>query len=355
VVAAVVVVAIVAGALYYYVSTTQKSSQTLTIGTWGGLWATALQPIANQFTQQTGIKVVFSQYAGPSALVLATLKAEAPNYKIDVILAGESVSLRAANAGYTVPLNSSAVPSLSNVPDQYQGRVNGTLYYAGIYSVTDEIAYRSDKVPAPSSIHDLLNPAYKGKIAVPQPIFSPGEMLTQFAMANGGNETNIQPGFTFATQLANSGNLAYVYPDDATVKNLLSTGQAYAAWGITSDFYDLNQSGVPIQVVKHFSDAPTIIAFDTVSVVKGPNEKAAMQFVSFFLNPTNNGQYASTLGLNPVNSQSPLNSSLSYWGLTSSEAAQYGYHVDPSIVAKNADNWTQQWNTQVVPLVKPPS
>jgi putative spermidine/putrescine transport system substrate-binding protein len=83
------------------------------------------------------------------------------------------------------------------------------------------IGYDSAKVPAPTSIQDLLGTAFKSKVALAgDPTQSNqglnGVMMT--AIANGGSTSDISKGVDFFHQLKQKGNFVPVVGTDATVK-----------------------------------------------------------------------------------------------------------------------------------------
>lgn len=88
--------------------------------------------------------------------------------------------------------------------------------YTGFMS----IGYDAGKVPPPTSVDDLLKPAYKGKVALNG---NPTRALAGFAgvmmaaIAHGGSLTDIAPGVTFFHNLKVAGNFLPVDPTPATI------------------------------------------------------------------------------------------------------------------------------------------
>jgi putative spermidine/putrescine transport system substrate-binding protein len=97
---------------------------------------------------------------------------------------------------------------------------NGTWVndYGGYMS----IGYDAGKVPAPTSVADLLGPAYKGKVALNGDPTQAGAAFSGVVMAalgNGGSADDISKGVEFFGQLKKAGNFLPVDPTPATIES----------------------------------------------------------------------------------------------------------------------------------------
>ena len=94
-------------------------------------------------------------------------------------------------------------------------------YWTGDYWGAISIGYNSNLVsPGPKTWKDLLNPAYKSKVALNgSPLTSGSAVAGVFsaALANGGSLNNVQPGVDFFAQLKSSGNFIPVQSTPSTV------------------------------------------------------------------------------------------------------------------------------------------
>jgi putative spermidine/putrescine transport system substrate-binding protein len=96
---------------------------------------------------------------------------------------------------------------------------NGT--WVNDYGGDMSIGYNAKVVPAPTTVADLLKPAYKGKVALngdptaAGAAFS-GVMMT--SLGNGGSADDISKGVDFFKQLKAAGNFLPVDPNPATIK-----------------------------------------------------------------------------------------------------------------------------------------
>jgi putative spermidine/putrescine transport system substrate-binding protein len=84
------------------------------------------------------------------------------------------------------------------------------------------IGYDAGKVPAPTTVADLLKPEYAGKVALngdPTQAAAGFNGVLMAALANGGSADDIAPGVEFFRQLKAAGNLLPVDPTPATIES----------------------------------------------------------------------------------------------------------------------------------------
>jgi len=132
----------------------------------------------------------------------------------DVFDLGTSVAL--ANTTMFAPYK---VATWSDIPDALK-EAAGTWVndYGGYMS----IGYDAAKVPAPTTVKDLLGSGYKGKVALNGDPTQAGAAFNGVVMAslgNGGSADNIAPGVDFFAQLKKAGNFLPVDPTPATIES----------------------------------------------------------------------------------------------------------------------------------------
>jgi len=85
------------------------------------------------------------------------------------------------------------------------------------------IGYDAGKVPAPTTVQDLLKPAYKGKVALNgDPTMVGGAAfngVVMTAISQGGSADDISKGVAFFTSLKNAGNFLPIDPTSATIES----------------------------------------------------------------------------------------------------------------------------------------
>jgi putative spermidine/putrescine transport system substrate-binding protein len=111
------------------------------------------------------------------------------------------------------------VSTFADVPDTLKD-ASGTWVndYGGYMS----IGYDSSKVPAPTSVADLLKPEYKGKVALngdPTQAGAAFNGVVMAALGSGGSADDIAPGVDFFSKLKKAGNFLPVDPTPATIES----------------------------------------------------------------------------------------------------------------------------------------
>ena len=137
------------------------------------------------------------------------------------------------------------IPDYAKDPDG-----NWMCWYTGTIS----FAVNTALVPnVPKSWADLLKPEYKGTVAISDPRNAAQGSMTVLAaaLANGGSETNIDPGLKYFDDLNKAGNLTSVAPSKANIEKgeaKISILWDYNALPVRDDLAAASPA-VPIEVV----------------------------------------------------------------------------------------------------------
>ena len=171
--------------------------------------------IIKGFGDKYGIKITSANPNGSSQDEVNAIKQLAGTDRApDVVDVGMAVAL--ANTTMFAPYQ---VATWKDIPDA-QKEPTGLWYqdYGGFMS----IGYDSAKVPAITSVQDLLKPAFKGKVALngdPTKANAALNGVMMTSLANGGSADDISKGVDFFHQLKQVGNFVPVQATTATVKN----------------------------------------------------------------------------------------------------------------------------------------
>ena len=165
------------------------------------------------FAQKYGIKVNSAQPdASSQEEINAANQLRGTERAPDVFDLGANVALR--NTDLFAPY---MVATWDDIPDELKDP-NGLWVsdYGGYMS----IGYDADAVPAVTSVADLLNPEYRGRVALngnPTQAAAGFNGVMMAALANGGSADDIAPGVEFFRQLKEAGNFLPVDPTPATI------------------------------------------------------------------------------------------------------------------------------------------
>ncbi|MEV6348705.1 ABC transporter substrate-binding protein [Actinoplanes sp. NPDC051851] len=171
--------------------------------------------IIKAFGDKYGIKVVSAQPDGSSQdEINAADQLKGQDTAPDVFDLGGSVAT--ANTAKFAPYK---VSTWGDIADSQK---ESTGLYVNDYGGYMSIGYDSAKVPAPTSVADLLKADYKGKVALngdPTQAGSAFGGVQAVSLAQGGTVDDVTKGVDFFKQLKAAGNFLPVDPTSATIES----------------------------------------------------------------------------------------------------------------------------------------
>ena len=238
-------------------------------------------PILDAFEAKTGIEVVpvYDTESSKTTGLVNRLIAEKDRPRADVFWNNEVIqTIVLKNKGL---LEVYVSPSSAPLPAAFK---DSEGYWAGIAARGRVIIYNTDLVSdPPQSIHDLLDPTWRGKAAIAKPLFGTTATHGASLFALWGPEK------AKAFFQGVKDNDIAVLPGNSTVRDLVARGEY--AWGLT-DTDDANGAvvdGFPVKWI--FPDQGegqdgTLIIPNTVALIKNaPHKDAAQQLIDYLLSP----------------------------------------------------------------------
>lgn len=144
----------------------KKPAETVTLYT--SVDQQAAKPIIDQFTRDTGIRVVLQtdSEATKSVGLAEKLRAEKANPIAHVYWGNEVFhTVNLAEEGIFAPLT--GLPELNAIPEQFK---DAQQRWAGVGLRARVLAVNENAGPVVGTIYDLINPTYKGKVAIARPL-----------------------------------------------------------------------------------------------------------------------------------------------------------------------------------------
>lgn len=171
--------------------------------------------VISTFTTKYGIKVNSSQPdASSQEEINAATQLKGQSKAPDVFDVGQAVA--GANTTMFAPYK---VATFDQVPASLKDP-SGT--WVNDYGGYMAIGFDKGKVPAPTTVKDLLGAAYKGKVALngdPTQAGAAFAGVAMVALGNGGSADDISKGVEFFTALKKAGNFLPVDPTPATIQS----------------------------------------------------------------------------------------------------------------------------------------
>jgi putative spermidine/putrescine transport system substrate-binding protein len=259
--------------------------------------------VVEPFSKETSVEVKIKLGSPGEWLTNALVNRRRP--EIDVLFLPYPENIRAVMEGICEPLVESDIPNLKHVHPAILQQFKG--FGAGMDYVANAIAYRTDMVDKePKSWKDLWDPAYKGKLIIPD-INAIGiwEMLVISARVHGGGEGNMDPALEGIRALKS--NVRKFYKSSVDLQQLLEAGEAgIAAVTPSNRGYDMVDSGKPIKFVIPTEGAS--IGMVSFHIPKNsPNADISKKFINFALSKKPQEDFANGMNAGPTTTYAVLN------------------------------------------------
>jgi iron(III) transport system substrate-binding protein len=245
----------------------------------------------NETTNNEFVKAFKAAYPGVEVDLLpmaaagelqTRIRTEKASPKCDVFIGGSSefhdpLGKEGLLEAYKSP-NAANIDAAFKDPNGYW-----TGWYIGIFGFlynTDRFAKEMAGVKKPTTWDDLLDPAWKGKLAYPDPVKTGGGyifMATQIFRFNRDEDKAME----YMKKL--HANIAQYTGTATQVIQLVSQGQFIGGLNWAHDILTTKAQGLPVELI-----VPEMTGFEigAVSIVKGgPNPIAARAFVDWVLTP----------------------------------------------------------------------
>ncbi len=250
--------------------------QTLTVGTFGGSWKDRICKYICPKIEAEGGKVQF--VTGNPRNLLAKLVAargqDEPPF--DVVEITDATWPLVLAAGFVEKMDPANVPNVADMDAKLHDAYKAANWMTQEGFIVNLEKLKELGVPRPTRYKDLLNPALKGKVTLPD--ISVNTALTSiagFAAEKGGDEHNIEPGLELIRDL---GVFAF-WTSGTQITQMMKSGDvvvaaAHAGWGVR-----LHDAGVPVGMVHPVvKDKVGLASVGYAGLVKGTKRKALAEF-----------------------------------------------------------------------------
>jgi putative spermidine/putrescine transport system substrate-binding protein len=317
---------------------------TITVAGAGGSFAAAIPTVNSQFTQATGIKV---QYLPVTSLAagLAQMQAQKSHQTYDVFLANEITLL--ADTSMWLPIPKDQMPNYKNLPAALQSEKTPNNLFIPYSASAQGLEYNKQVFDqkgwkAPTSYTDLLDPKYKGHIAIfPASFAGTSGLMAQLAPLYGGNYNNVTGEFDkFWTKL--KPNVYTVVATSPLLDTAFTSGNAWISYNTTVRIKLLNDQSFPAA----FATPKEGIQFvnGTAGVLKdGPNNPGAIAYLNFLLSDRVQAELATLVGTSPIGVNGKVPDNLKQYFPNPNDQKNAFYPDWAQVVARLPD-WVNRFN-----------
>jgi putative spermidine/putrescine transport system substrate-binding protein len=311
----------------------------LTATGFGGTTQDLFQKVAfDPFDQATGAKT--TQVPLQSADGFARMRAEKGNPQIDLFQFSGGQELLAKQEGLTETLTT--VPTAADLGAMFK---DPQSQWVATAVIAEGILYNTDKIKdPPASYNDFLKPDYQGHVAFPALSNSYGvDFLVMLARANGGGETNIDPGFDAMKKISEK---ATIFKAAAEVPTLFSQGDIWIMPYDASNAFRARDSGLPVGFATPKEGSPAV--FITAQVAKGSkNADVAQAAIDYVLQPNVQAAIAQGLRWAPVNPKAQLPPDVAKDVPSGEEGLKKLVVLDHDTITAQRPDWTDRFNREI--------
>lgn len=266
------------------IGSSQASSETLVIYGWvGPNEAGFRKEFFPAFEKKYGVKIEY--LSASSFLNYGKLKAERNNPQADVAMMDDMILDQARKDDLLQPLDTSIVTTLDDIkPDaRFKDNMGVGIGYNVVSMYYNTKILQEKGIAPPTSWNDLLRPDFKGRVVIRNITSSYGlYALLMLARANGGSDTNPEPGFLKMKEMAS--NVISFPTSHGPLAQMTLQGDAWIGVTGLGEAQEFVDKKAPI---KFFLPKEGAIAMvEAAGVVKGaPHAKLAQQFIAELTSP----------------------------------------------------------------------
>jgi putative spermidine/putrescine transport system substrate-binding protein len=274
---------------------------------------------------------------------VALMRAQKDDVQVDVMMMDEVGAAQANAEGLYQPLDPAKIPNLGKLYPQF--RIEGDPYTKFMY-VSQALVYNTDQIPdEPTSWKALWDPAYQGRVAIPDITTSHGSFfLLTAADMNGGGVENVQPGFELIKDLKPS--IVTFYTQHAQLAQLFTQGDVWITSWTTDRSQAMIDNGAPIAWT--IPEESAYIIDSTIGIAKGTkNVAAAEKYIDFVLGNEAQAANAANTYLAPVNSEVELPPEVAAKLPVGEGVLENLKRTDWDYVTTVRPDWTRQWNREI--------
>lgn len=326
-----------------------QENKTIYVQTWGGsLGESFKKNVVEPFEKASGYQVELSY--GMAADAVAKVRGQRANPQVDVAMMGQTEAAVLWKEGLLDPLTPAEITNLATLSKLAVYAQGDQVYYAGMYGYVLELIYRTDMISKRvTSWKDLLSPEFAGEVMFSSPAILSAHSQVMMARAFGGDEHNMEPGWTALKDLAP--NLSAVYRSDAETYNLIASGEAAIGPALMYTTLELQKAGVPVERVTPAEGSP--VSWDGVSLVKGsPNPEGAKKFINFMLSVPIIEAHVNAIGTIPGAEGVTLSPELAAALPSTPEERERLLRLDDEAISQSKADWIAIWDREIVPLMK---
>jgi putative spermidine/putrescine transport system substrate-binding protein len=294
---------------------------------------------AKPFTKATGVETTL--VANSSVQAAAKLRATKGAPEFDIAYIDSEIAVPLAKEGLLEKLDFSFIP---NKGDILPSAFDPGGFFAQMMGAGTIIAYNPKLVEKPTSWADVLDPKYKGKIALPDITGTAGvQFLLAVNKMKGGTLDNVNPGFDAIKAIKDHVVMYYTQADQ--IVPLLERGDIVMAPWYIDRVGSAADAGVSVAL--SYPKEGAVGIKPTIAIPAGTKNKAeAMKYIENEFSEASQKCFADRKYGAPVNLKvTPSEKAAKI--LPSREDIEKFWYIDLDVLAAKRPEWTARWQREI--------
>lgn len=321
------------------------AERTLVVTAFGGNWERGLkEAVVKPFEKEHNVRVVVT-LPGDSAEIMAKLRAEKNNPKMDVVLIGGGLDVVALKEGLLTPFDPTELSNYKDIYEIARNPVAGLGPSVGFAGV--KLAYNTKRVTsAPTSWEALWDERYKGRVGMMNMSNNGGIMLLYLmSMLNGGSIDNTEPGFKKLATL--KANKPYFFESNPAAVDMFVQERLWISPMFDGRVAGLVKEGFPIRMTCPVEGC--FVTHTYANLVAGSqNADLAKAFINKFISAEAQGTFATISGSGPVNKKTTLAPEVAQNVIYGPDEVAKLISLPWSEVNSRRDQWVERWNREIL-------
>jgi putative spermidine/putrescine transport system substrate-binding protein len=283
------------------------------------------------------VKIVYKGYP-TSAEILSSLRAEKKSPTTNVAILDYSVSKTANAEGLFAKVDPAQIPNLADLEAK---AIDPDGFGPNVMNDSLAIVYNTGSgAVAPTSIADLADERYRGKLAIDAP--PDVRSLALVGILANGNVNDTAAAFSEFRELG--ANIDTWKPNPEVNQWVINTeGSAGIGWNARAQLFAKRSDGV-LGVVKVPAEG-TVVQSNSINLVAGGAvDQQAQEFMNYALSPEAQLAFSNLLAYAPTNTKAVIPADLAAKLVGSSDKTVV---LDWRSVATIRDEWTDTWRREV--------
>lgn len=322
------------------------AAKKLSVVDWGPPYIDCSKKVAKKWGKAS---ITWTLHSGGAASVLPKIKAAWPNPPYDLLDIWSPVFISMVKEGWAETVTINDCPNLKDIPKSLITKDEKGNLKSIPRGVSGQFWVATENCPIEiTNIEDLLNPKMKGQILWPNPTLNTNTQVILLALARGGDQYNIEPGWQFLKELVKSGNIGRISANTSDIITSFETGETSFTFVDQGTTGGIKGTKVHYLTKTHESLKTLMFTSGWMVLTTSKNKKLAFDFANHSINKENSEFFHKLVGEVPANSKAEHG--VEHLRFSDEELKKYMVEIDWDYVSTQLDGWNKYYEKEIVPL-----